>query len=213
MREGTGKLDIHLAPDGIDELFIYFSELIHWSRKMNLVGRRLSHDQIIENHFIDSLTLLPLLDGTEVHLLDVGSGAGFPGLVCKAVKKDLKLTIVEPRLKRVSFLNHIIRTLEMKTVQVLPSRLEETSLFEQKQHFNYITGRAVTELADFLDLVQGLVQPGVKVICMKGSQYSRELEAAHQIMADCHLSLSEECHLQLPFSGAKRALLVFTPKS
>lgn len=208
LKEGAATLNILLDDTAIDNLCVYCNQLIHWSRKMNLIGRRMSLEKIVENHFLDSLTLLPLLEGNRVHLLDVGSGAGFPGLVCKSVYRDMELTLVEPRLKRVSFLNHIVRTLDLAGVRVLSSRLEDAKLSEQQTEFSHIVSRAVTELGDFFHMISTLVAPGVKILCMKGPRYKKELDQAKETMERYALHLSCERHFQLPFSGAERTLLV-----
>jgi len=213
LEEGSAKLNIRLNDTDIDNLRVYCNQLIHWSRKMNLIGRRLSLEQFVENHFLDSLTLLSLLDGDKVHLLDVGSGAGFPGLVCKSVRPILQLTLVEPRLKRVSFLNHIVRTLELTGVRVVASRLGDVALPVQDEEFSHIVSRAVTELDDFFHMVSSLMGPEVKILCMKGPKYIQELELAEETMERYALHLSCKLHLHLPFSGAERTLLVFEQKS
>ncbi len=212
MEDGAATLKIGLDDAAIDNLLVYCNQLIHWSRKMNLIGRRLSLEQIIENHFLDSLTLLPLLNGGRIHLLDVGSGAGFPGLVCKTVYRDMELTLVEPRLKRVTFLNHIVRTLELTQVLVLASRLEDATLGEQQTELSHIVSRAVTELGDFFHMISGLIGPDVKILCMKGPRYKKEFDRARQSMERYALQLSYKRHLQLPFSRAERTLLVFEQK-
>jgi len=209
---GAEKLGLELNDKAVDDLLIYLSELIRWGKKMNLVGRTMIVEQIIENHFLDSLTLLSLLDTEPVHLLDVGSGAGFPGLVCKTVNKDMGLTIVEPRLKRVSFMRHIVRTLKLATVDIIAGRIEDNEdqdLMAAKMMFSHITGRAVTELSDFLRLVAEFVHPGVQVICMKGPKWQQELDRAEDIIREKSLTLTQKVHLLLPFSQAERTLLVF----
>lgn len=208
---GAEKLGLVLKDEAIDDLLIYLSELIRWGRKMNLVGRSMPAELIIENHFLDSLTLLSLLDMETPHLLDVGSGAGFPGLVCKTVKNNMGLTIVEPRLKRVSFLRHIVRTLKLTGVDILACRIEDESesLSGSQGSFTHITGRAVTELSDFLRLVAGCIRPGVQVICMKGPKWQQELNRADAVIGEMSLTLTRKLHFNLPFSQAERTLLVF----
>ena len=209
---GADMLGLRLEAGAAEDLLAYLAELIRWGRKMNLVGRSMSAEQIIENHFLDSLTLLPLLEMDKVvtpHLLDVGSGAGFPGLVCKAVMRDMGLTIVEPRLKRVSFLRHIVRTLRLDAVRIMACRIEDESLADSEMQFSHITGRAVTELSDFLPMVAPFIRPGVQVICMKGPKWRQELDRAEEVMAVMSLGLSKKLHFNLPYSEAERTLLVF----
>jgi 16S rRNA (guanine527-N7)-methyltransferase len=104
----------------------YFNELKKWNKKVNLVGRQQDDQQILENHFLDSLTLVPLLGKEEMTtevLLDVGTGAGFPGLVLKAACPLLSVVLVEPRRNRYYFLKHIARTLQLDGVKMINVRL------------------------------------------------------------------------------------------
>ena len=207
--EGLDWLGLQPEDCVVDDLLIYLDELIRWSRKMNLIGRHMRVEEIIEKHFIDSLTLLGLSIPRHSTFLDVGSGAGFPGLVCKVVRRDLSLTIVEPRLKRVSFLRHIVRTLDLHQVTVLDTRVEEMKMPSRTPLFTHITGRAVTELADFLTLISSCLHPEVQVICMKGPKWREEFNRATEVLKRTTLQLTSMTELKLPFSGAERVLLVF----
>lgn len=103
--DGAAQLGINLEPAACERLQIYLNELMKWNQRINLIARNTGEQQAIEIHFLDSLALLPLLTRTDdaVHLLDVGSGAGFPGLVLACVLPEAHFTLVEPRQKRVSF--------------------------------------------------------------------------------------------------------------
>lgn len=209
LAEGCAVLGIRLDQIAMDRLVLYFEELKRWSRKINLIAKESTDARIIENHFLDSLTLLPHLEsGGRVHLLDVGSGAGFPGLACKAARPDIALTVVEPRLKRVSFLKHIVRTLKMNDVSVLACRIEDERLLPSETSFTHITGRAVTDLAAFLAMVSRFVRRDVAIICMKGPKWQEELEAAADRIEAESLNLISAQQIVLPFSGAGRCLLV-----
>jgi len=207
LQEGGQKLGIALADDAVERLFVYYEELRRWSRKVNLIARDASEQQIIENHFLDSLTILPLL-GDSPFLLDVGTGAGFPGLVCKAARPGLALTLVEPRLKRVSFLRHIMRTLGLDGVSVLACRMEDESQLPSATPFTHITSRAVTEIGAFLDMTRRFAALGPAIICMKGPRWQQELATVADDLQDGVLELVRTVELRLPFSGAERALVV-----
>ena len=145
---------------------MYLAELMKWSRRVNLIARDTPEAQVVETHFLDSLTLLPFLDGAgEVHLLDVGSGAGFPGLALACVRPDARFTLCEPRQKRVSFLRHVVRTLGLANVEVVAERIE-AHLADWPGRFTHITSRAVAEPAAFLPLVRPLVTPAARVLLM-----------------------------------------------
>jgi 16S rRNA (guanine527-N7)-methyltransferase len=212
LQDGCRILGIEFDAAAVERLFVYFTELLRWSRRINLIARGTSESEIVENHFLDSLTLLPLLVSAESPcLLDVGAGAGFPGLVCKAAMPSLTVTLLEPRLKRVSFLRHIIRTLNLSEIEVLAGRVEDEVLLPSSTIFTHITSRAVADTGEFLAMVSRLCHPQTMVICMKGPKWPEELQALQQCPAAVlplhHVSTLE---LSLPFSNARRALLTFS---
>jgi 16S rRNA (guanine527-N7)-methyltransferase len=207
MASGCPALGLHLDREVVERLALYHEELGRWSRKINLIAKETTGRQIIENHFLDSLTLLTQL-GDHVHLLDVGTGAGFPGLVCKAARPEITVTLVEPRLKRVSFLRHIIRTLKLDDVSVLACRIEDERLLPSSTSFTHITGRAVTDVGTFLTMVARLIKADTEIICMKGPKWRQELEAAAETIQAQNLLLVRTLQFELPFSGAQRSLLV-----
>lgn len=203
----TLGLDI---PDGAYEpLGVYFLELKKWNRKVNLIAKSTSDSEIVEKHFLDSLTLLPFLQKEGAHLLDIGTGGGFPGLICKAaLGESLHLTLVEPRLKRVSFLRHIIRSLRLDNVDVRANRLEDEPELTQGR-FSHITCRAVTEIGPFVQMVSGFSATGAQLICMKGPKWGEELSEAKHIVESSGFKAGKVVEHVLPQSGVKRTLLFF----
>ena len=163
---GGAQLGLAMDPAGVERLLVYLAELMKWSRRVNLIARDTPEAQVVETHFLDSLTLLPFLDGAgEVHLLDVGSGAGFPGLALACVRPEARCTLCEPRQKRVSFLRHVVRTLGLVNVEVVADRVEAHAA-DWPGRFTHITSRAVAEPAAFLPLVRPLVTPAARVLLM-----------------------------------------------
>ncbi len=211
--KGLSRLKIDLDDDAVDRLHIYFVELKKWNRKVNLIAKGSGDDLIIENHFLDSLTLLPLLQGGDVHLLDVGTGGGFPGLILGAADPSIRLTLVEPRLKRVSFLKHIVRTLALTQVDVLACRIEDEVQLPSETVFTHITSRAVNEVAPFLEMVVRFSHPDLQIICMKGPKWQEEVDRASDIVQSLHFVQSQVVSSVLPFSSAERALVVFKTRS
>lgn len=207
LTEGCQHLNLSIDSDAFQLLAIYFTELQHWNRKVNLIAKKTSARVIVENHFLDSLILLPYLDKPGNSLLDVGTGAGFPGLVCKAALPDLRLILVEPRLKRVSFLRHIIRTLSLENVEVIADRIENIAL--EKLSCSCITSRAVAEIEDFMQMVSGLAEAETEIICMKGPKWQDELEQASTYLSQEGFVLDRVEEFVLPFSKAKRVILFF----
>lgn len=205
---GATALALELDREAVAALALYHRELQRWSGKVNLIARNTPEVQVVENHFLDSLTLLPLLP-PGARLLDIGTGAGFPGLACKAVRPDLIPTLVEPRLKRVSFLRHIVRTLALTEVTIVAGRIEDDRQLPATMPFTHVTSRAVADIAGFVTMAGRFAQPGLKLICMKGPKWREELAAADAVVASSPFQLEEVIETTLPFSGAIRALLVF----
>lgn len=192
----------------IEQLAQYCHELIKWNKKVNLIAKNTPVPDIIEKHFLDSLTLYPVLQ-TRVpergKLLDVGSGAGFPGLVVKIVSPARPVVLLEPRQRRATFLNHIIRTLQLQDVQVCQQRTDELVSSAHEQ-YAVITGRAVADVASFLDMVQCLAGSGTLIACMQGASGRSQWENVDD--SQDYAKVASE-HFRLPFSGAERSILLF----
>ena len=205
---GGAQLGLAMDPAGVERLLVYLAELMKWSRRVNLVARDTPETQVVETHFLDSLTLLPFLDGAgEVHLLDVGSGAGFPGLALACVRPDARFTLCEPRQKRVSFLRHVVRTLGLANVEVVAERIE-AHLADWPGRFTHITSRAVAEPAAFLPLVRPLVTPATRVLLMLARA---EGLAGIDRLVSGPWRVDAEHRFVLPFSGAPRLVAAVVP--
>jgi len=209
LEAGLDTLAIEDSCVDYGSLELYFEQLKKWSKKVNLIAKGTPEREIVEKHFLDSLSLIPVLRGEGAHLLDIGTGGGFPGLVCKAALGDsLKLTLVEPRLKRVSFLRHISRSLKLTDVDIYASRLEEVPELK-KVSFSHITCRAVTEIGPFVEMVSGFSHTGAQLVCMKGPKWSDELEAAGNVIDQSGYLTGKNVKYALPRSGVQRTLLFF----
>lgn len=206
--QGANGFGLDLDSTALEKLYLYFQELKRWSKKINLIARETSEQDIVEKHFIDSLALLMLLDEKQDSLLDIGSGAGFPGLVCKIARPELVVSLIEPRLKRVSFLRHVIRRCELEEITVQPCRLEEQITLQEESRFNCIVSRAVSDIPHFLAMCERFCTQGKRVICMKGPRFQEEIEMTADEQDYWDMSALRE--YSLPFSKASRALLIFT---
>lgn len=209
IQRGCAELGILLENrQTIDRLVTYYSELVKWNRRMNLVAHA-SEQEIVESHFLDSLTLLPYLEtGDKFELLDVGTGAGFPGLVLKTVRPSLALTLVEPRTKRVTFLRHIVRTLRLDGVDIVERRLEPV-LQGVMRSYSCVTSRALAAIGDFLELSVPFCSRGGMVICMKGPKAEEEISQWQINWPESPYRLEKIVPLILPFSRAERNLVLF----
>jgi 16S rRNA (guanine527-N7)-methyltransferase len=197
---GLDRLGLSLDISAVERLLLYCGELQKWNRKINLIARETTAAEIIEKHFLDSLALLPLLDrhgGPDASLLDVGSGAGFPGLALAAARPELRVTLLEPRQKRTAFLRHIARTLGLSSVQVREERLEPGQALPEQ--FSFITSRAVAAPEIFLPLIEQAAGPETLVILMLAAEERQSWDAGRW-------QTVEQLKFVLPFSGGPRLL-------
>jgi len=205
-------LHLHNQPEVLSRLVIYFHELKKWNQKINLVARTMDDQQILENHFLDSLTLLPFLayeNQEQEPVLDVGTGAGFPGLVLKAACPELPVVLIEPRSNRYYFLKHIAREINLQGVELLNGRIEEKSELQElsARKFSFITSRAFTDSSQFVRLASPYLAPGGRIVCMKGPGAGKELDTLMKKGLPERFFVVETTKLQLPFSKAERTLI------
>lgn len=207
VRAGARTLGVAVSRDQLEHLYIYFQELRRWSAKINLVARDTSDEEVVDRHFLDSLALLLLLDEQPGRLLDVGSGAGFPGLVVKIMRPDLGVDLLEPRLKRVSFLRHVVRSLGLTDIAVHAERLEPNRPPPDNRDYTWVTGRAVTSIGEFLSWCGHFHATDCRILFMKGPRYGEEMEEVGRLPLPW--VLVEEKKYRLPGCGAERVLLAF----
>ena len=208
LRDGLGDIDCSLAPETIKQLALYVAELRKWNRRINLVARNTTIVDIVERHFIDSLTLLPFLSAIGKKgniLLDVGTGAGFPGLVLAVTRPDLRVILVEPRGKKVSFLRHINRYLHLNNVEIINARLEESDILTDRR-IDLVTCRALAEPGIFLAMVEPLLQRGTRALLMLGPEQEKRLIS--ELPDHCSVEMRHE--IRLPWSDRQRFLLAVT---
>lgn len=214
LAEGLRLLDLApgCEPGGLSRLAVYFQELKKWNRKINLVARSMSDRQILENHFLDSLTLLALLPAenrSRETILDIGTGAGFPGLVLKAACPSLDVTMVEPRKNRYYFLKHVTRALDLAGVEILNIRLEERggSRELEGRRYSFVTSRALTDSCQFIILAAPYLEKGGRIILMRGPGTAPELKEPGRPGSGSEFVVAESKRLYLPFSKAERLLV------
>ena len=206
--QGLAKHGIDISGQSIAALVQYVLELIKWNRRVNLIAKNTPLKDVVEKHFLDSLTLVPVLEAhvaDQGSLLDVGSGAGFPGLVIKAVCPNRPVILLEPRQRRVLFLNHIIRLLNLSDIHVVPERTDDFDSSSLSQ-LAVITGRAIADVTTFLRMVEDIAIPGTLVACMQGSSGRKQWESERDNQQYSRVAID---HIHLPFSRADRFILLF----
>lgn len=200
------KLGIILTKNQEIQLEKFYNLLIEWNKKINLT-RIIDKEEVYLKHFYDSLTITKVVDLKKIETLcDVGSGAGFPGIVLKIVYPNLKITLVDSLLKRVNYLNTIIQELELKNIKAIHTRGEDL-----KEKFDIVTARAVANIEKLLGYTMHLVAKNGKLIAMKGNiEEELTLNIKQKINAKYQIVKIEEFFL--PKENSKRSLVVITNK-
>lgn len=189
-----------------ERLLHFLDELLHWNQRINLTAIT-DRDEALVKHLVDALTLLPHLRGDEF-LLDMGSGGGLPGLPLKIVLPGLNLTSVDAVAKKISFQKHVIRTFALTGAVARHGRLEELGGDPSLAgHFELVVARAFASLPDCLRLARPFLQPGGRLIAMKGPEGEKEVLAAEKTFTSTGFSLQKIDRLELPGGNGERSLI------
>ena len=167
--------NVNLNGVQIEQLDTYASFLKEYNEKINLTAI-CEYEEVLDKHFYDSL-LLSFNKEIKGSLVDVGTGAGFPGVVLKIVYPDLKVILIEPLKKRCVFLNELIEKLGLKDIEVINSRGEDFSLINREK-YDFVTARAVSNLNMLIEICGAMVQIGGYFIALRGLNGKEEIENA-----------------------------------
>lgn len=200
--EGARIFGLDPGATEIEHFSLYLAELQRWNRSINLTAIHKA-DQIVIKHFIDSLSLVPLLEKGE-RLLDVGSGAGLPGLALAIMRKDLLVTSIDAVDKKVRFQRHLVRLLKLDQVTVLHERVEQLAK-DQPGAYDVITSRAFRDIGRFARLVLQLLRPGGRIVAMVSGEACEVPDEVSELGLE-HL---QTIRYELPHGMGSRALLVF----
>jgi len=199
------KLGIILTEEQSRQLEKFYQILIEENEKINLT-RITEKNEVYLKHFYDSLTLIKLIDFSQVEtVLDVGSGAGFPGIVLKIVFPHLKITLLDALKKRVNYLNKTIDLLNLKNIVAIHER-SEVYAHKNKESFDIVTARAVANLKVLSELTIPLVKLGGYFLAMKGNieEEVKEAEEQIEILGGKIVQIDE---FALPKEGGNRTLI------
>ena len=199
-------LGITLTSYQQEQLKKFYHLLISWNEKINLT-RITSENEVYLKHFYDSLTITKVIDLNKVNTLcDVGTGAGFPGIVLKIVYPNLKITLVDALQKRVNYLNEIIKELDLSDIVAIHSRGEDL-----KEKYDIVTARAVANITKLLNYTMHLVEENGVFIAMKGN-ITEELTPAVQKAISKKYSIEKIEEFYLPYENSQRSLVVIKNK-
>lgn len=195
-----------LSQEMLNKFSKYRDLLLEWNEKFNLTAIT-DKDEIEEKHFIDSLSLDKYVDLDDKTLLDVGSGAGFPGIPLAIAHPTCKVHLLESNGKKVKFLNEMVKELELNNVTVINVRAEE---YNKRESFNLVTARAVKELNILLEICFHFVKVGGQFIAYKSSNINNEIENAKHAYKVLDITETKQVEYFLPKSKDKRVLLMIS---
>lgn len=205
----VSKLNINLTDIMLNQLEEYYHILVEENKKYNLTAITNKEDVYLK-HFYDSLTLSKIIELYNQSLCDIGTGAGFPGLVLKIVFPNLKVTLVDATQKKCNFLNMVINKLNLKDIEVVNARAEIYSK-EVREKYDIVTSRAVAPLKHLLEYSIPLVKVNGNYIAMK-SDITKELENISNYEKKLNLSTSKILTFTLPFEESIRTLIKYQKK-
>jgi 16S rRNA (guanine527-N7)-methyltransferase len=219
--------------DGLSELFIaglqqlgfdpckeqllatfesYRQELLDWNTRINLTAITDPEDVLLK-HFLDSLALLKVCPYPEARLLDIGSGAGFPGLPLKIVRPQWHVTLLEATGKKTLFLRHIVEMLPLRDVEIMHDRAEELAHKpEYRARFDIVTARAVSALPTLLEYCAPYCRVGGIIVLPKKGDLTEELQQATSAAVHVGAKLQADIVVDLPGLADGRRLLVWQQK-
>ncbi len=198
------EIDSKLTKTQNDQYYRYFELIAEYNKVMNLTGID-DYEGVYLKHFYDSLTVAEEIEKISPKTIaDVGSGAGFPGIVLAIYFPNIKFSLIEPLTKRVKFLEVVVDELGLKNVELINERVEDIDA-----KFDIVTSRAVARLNILLELCAPVCKVGGYVLTLKGPKVTEEIEQADNAIKKLGLSITASEKLTLPIEGSTRYNVYF----
>ena len=210
--DGLRQLGVTLSETQIEQFLRFRAELLDWNTRINLTTIT-NPEEVLLKHFLDSLTLLPLIDNPakpHLRLLDIGTGAGFPGLPLKIVRPRWSVTLLEATGKKVTFVNHVIELLQLDGVEAIHGRAEELAHKPQyRAKFDVVTARAVAAIPALLEYAAPYCRVGGLIIFPKKGDLQDELAQGKRAASIIGARFQQDTIVTLPGLTDERRLLVW----
>ena len=216
LKEKMKRIDIDIADKQVEKFFSYMNLLIEWNQKINLTTI-IQPKEIIIKHFVDCGTILKYLKNGET-IIDIGTGAGFPGIPVKILNENLNVTLVDSLNKRIIFLNEVCAALNLENIQLIHSRAEDLAKNkEYREKFDKSVSRAVANLSTLSEYDLPFIKTGGQMIAMKGFEIEEELKNAEKAINILGGKIKEVNKFTLINTDNKRSIVVIdkvkpTPK-
>ncbi len=211
LREGAADLGVHLSDAQLEQFRTYHTVLTDWNSRANLTAIT-RWDDVVTRHYLDSLTARLALSREMVEggrFIDIGSGAGLPGVALKIAFSGLETTLVDATGKKAAFLEHLVRRLGLRGVDVLAGRAETLGHdTELRESFDFVVARAVSGMATLAELTLPFCRLGGRVIAYKTRSAEDEILEAENAIATMGGKLSQEIEATVPGLGNDRRLAV-----
>ncbi|MEN3005474.1 16S rRNA (guanine(527)-N(7))-methyltransferase RsmG [Dehalobacterium formicoaceticum] len=209
LSRGLESMEIDFTSAQLDQCHKYYQILLDWNRKMNLTAI-VEEKEVALKHFLDSLMVFKFIPMKgQDHLIDIGTGAGFPGLPLKIFSPKMEVVLLDSLAKRCSFLTEVVRELGLKKVQVIHGRAEDYGRQEKyREKFTLVTARAVTSLPVLLEYCLPFSKIGGIFFALKGPDINEEIEKSMVGIDLLGGMIKDIKHYQLPISGDDRSLIV-----
>ena len=198
------KIGIILSEYQLNQLDKYYNMLVEYNKNVNLTAIT-EYNQVLLKHFYDSLTLTKAIELTNQKICDIGTGAGFPGIVLKIAYPNLEITLVESLTKRCVFLNEVIKELDLENIKVVNQRAEEFSQ-NNIEYFDIITSRAVAKLNILLELSIKSLKIGGYYVALKAN-VDEEIKSISTCLTKLNASLESITTFNLPIDNSLRNII------
>lgn len=201
------KIQVNIDENVANKFKVYMNLLLEWNNKINLTAI-VEEEDIILKHFVDSLTVIKYI-GRGEKIIDIGTGAGFPGIPIGIVNSDSKITLMDSLNKRIIFLDNVINELNLKNTRTIHDRAEE--LARKKEHrevYDIVVSRAVANLGTLVEYMLPFTRVGGKCICMKGANIQDELEEAKNAIKELGGEVTIVNNFRLPETDYERNIIV-----
>ncbi|MCL6558280.1 MAG: 16S rRNA (guanine(527)-N(7))-methyltransferase RsmG [Firmicutes bacterium] len=207
--QGSYQLEIPITEDHLEKFDVYYRLLVETNKNVNLTSI-VEEKEVAVKHFLDSLTCLRALEfDKKLKLMDIGTGAGFPGIPLKIVRPELEVTLVDSLDKRVSFLKQVISQLSLEKIEAVHARAEEIGRKNAyREKYDRVTARAVAGLGVLAEYCLPVVRIGGYFLAMKGPKLEEEITGAKKAIEILGGKIENSINLRLPFLGEERNLII-----